>query len=78
MKQDTFLKKIRPACIGIAVLLTSACSEQTPEPAAQSGKPNHIWSDQVGVLHEAQDVAKHANELQALKDARLRDRNSGY
>ena len=79
MKHDTFLKKIPPLCLGIAALLTTACSQQAPEPTTtKSGKPNHIWSDQVGVLHEAQDVAKHANELQAIKDSRLQERKRGY
>ncbi len=74
MKHDTFLKKLRPAFIGVAVLLTSACSQQAPEPTAQRGKPSHIWSSQVEALHTAQDVAKHTNELQAVKDMRLRER----
>ncbi len=74
MKQDTSLKKVRPACIGIAVLLTSACSQQASEPAAQSGKPSHIWSDQVETLHTAKDVANQVNEFQAAKDLRVRER----
>ena len=77
MKQDTFLKKIPALCLGIAVLLTGACSQQASEPTAKRGKPSHIWSDQVETLHTAQDVAKQTNELQAAKDLRLRERHSG-
>ncbi len=77
MKQDRFLKKIPAVCLGVAALLTSACSQQATEPTAKRGKPSHIWSDQVETLHTAQDVAKQTNELQAAKDLRLRERHSG-
>ena len=77
MKQDRFLKKISAVCLGISALLTSACSEQTTEPTARGGKPSHIWSDQVETLHTAQDVAEHTNEIQAVKDLRLRERHGG-
>jgi hypothetical protein len=74
MKQDTYLKILRPAAIGITVLFTSACS-QAPETTAPSGKPKHVWSDQVEALHEAKEVANYANELQAIQEGRLRERN---
>jgi len=55
------------------VLLTSACS-QAPQTTAPSGKPSHIWSDQVDTLHQAKEVADYASELQAIQEARLRER----
>ncbi len=77
MKQDRFLKKILAVCLGIAVVLTGACSQQASEPTAKRGKPSHIWSDQVETLHTAKDVAKYTNDLQAAKDTRLRERHGG-
>ena len=78
MKQDTFLKKIPAVCLGVAALLTSACSQQAPEPTAKRGKPSHIWSDQVETLYEAKEVAKQVNELQAIKDMTLQERRGGH
>ena len=75
MKQDTFLRNSGAACVAMAALLTSACS-QAPESATTAKKTDHIWSDQVDTLHQAKEVADYASELQALQSTKLRERDS--
>ena len=53
-------------------LIFAACSDDSP-PAKPSDKPTHVWSDQVENLHQAKEVAKFAEDSQALEAQRIKD-----